>query len=194
MDTEKIKKAKTLYLGKNIIYFESIDSTQDYAKQIAKEKAQKGTVVLAEFQTKGKGTKDRRWVAEKQKNIMMTAIWYPNSHICKLEGLTIQIAEAIQKAVKKLYGYELAIKEPNDLYLNGKKIGGILTQSTTIQNIVTNLYIGIGLNVNEEKFAEEISNIATSLKKEYQREFEREALICKILEEIEKVLEKIEII
>ena len=72
--------------------------------------------------------------------------------------------------------------------LNGKKIGGILTQSKTLKEQVTNLYIGIGFNVNEESFAPEISRIATSLKKEYQKDFQREEIICKVLEEIENII------
>lgn len=185
MDLEKIKKANTTYLGKNILYFPEATSTQDIAKQT---KVESGTVVITDNQTKGKGTKDRKWFVSKEKNITMTLVLYPNVEITKLDGLTIQIATAIKQAIFKLYGYELNIKEPNDLVLNGKKIAGILTESKSIQNQVTSLYIGIGFNVNEEEFAEEIRDIATSLKREYKKEFVREEVICSILEEIEQML------
>ena len=190
MDLEKINKANTKFLGKHILYFKEITSTQEIAKQMADEKLANGSIVLTDFQTQGKGTKDRKWLASKEKNIMMTLILYPHINISKLEGLTIKIAQAIQKAIYQLYGYELTIKQPNDLLLNGKKIAGILTQSVSQKEQVTNLYIGIGFNVNEIEFPEELQTIATSLRKEFSKEFEREEIIAKILEEVEKIIIK----
>ncbi len=190
MDLEKINKANTKFLGKHILYFKEITSTQEIAKQMADEKLANGSIVLTDFQTQGKGTKDRKWLASKEKNIMMTLILYPHINISKLEGLTIKIAQAIQKAIYQLYGYELTIKQPNDLLLNGKKIAGILTQSVSQKEQVTNLYIGIGFNVNEIEFPEELQMIATSLRKEFSKEFEREEIIAKILEEVEKIIIK----
>lgn len=188
MDLERMKNAQTTYLGKNIIYLPKLESTQTYAKQLEKSKAPNGTIVITDNQTQGIGTQDRKWICTKEKNITMTLILYPNTHISNLENLTLLLAQAIQKSIYELYEYELTIKEPNDLLLNGKKIGGILTQSKTLKEEVTNLYIGIGFNVNEESFAPEISRIATSLKKEYQRDFQREEIICKVLEEIENII------
>lgn len=188
MNLEQIKNAKTTYLGKNIIYLPKISSTQTYAKQSEKNKVPNGTLVITDYQTQGIGTQDRKWICAKEKNITMTLILYPNTHIANLENVTILLAQAIQKAIDELYGYKLTIKEPNDLLLNGKKIVGILTQSKTQKEQVTNLYIGIGFNVNEENFAPEISKIATSLKKEYQKDFSREEIICKLLEEIENII------
>ena len=72
MNLEKIKNAKTKYLGKNCIYFSEIGSTQDYAKNANQEELPNGTIILAEYQTKGKGTKDRKWLSSKGKNITMT--------------------------------------------------------------------------------------------------------------------------
>ncbi len=190
MDLEKIKNAKTVYLGKNIIYFNEINSTQDYAKQILKQNIKTGSIVIADYQTKGKGTKERKWLSSKEKNIMMTIILYPNSKPLKLEGLTVEIAQAIKNAIYKLYKYNLDIKKPNDLYLNNKKIAGILTEATSIKEKVIHLYIGIGFNVNEESFSDEIKDTATSLKKEFNKEFEIEEIIVTILEEIEKVLKE----
>ena len=105
----------------------------------------------------------------------------------KLEGLTIEIARQIVKAIKELYGYKLKIKEPNDLMLNDKKICGILTQCTTLKETVCYVLIGIGFNVNQVEFNKELSDIATSLKKEFNIEFEREEIVAKILENLELI-------
>lgn len=80
----------------------------------------------------------------------MTIILKDDWKVQDLDGLTLKIAEAIKNAIKVLYGYELKIKEPNDLLLNGKKICGILTECSSMNNIVNYILIGIGFDVNEE--------------------------------------------
>lgn len=187
MNLEKIKMANTIYLGKEIIYKEETESTQELAKELVKNDIKNGTIVITDNQTKGKGTKGRVWEASKEKNITMTIILKPNIKIEKLEGFTLKIAEAIKQAVQELYSYELTIKIPNDLLLNGKKICGILTQTASIGNKVNYILIGIGFDVNEENFSTELQNTATSLKKEYGKEFAREEIIIKIIEKIEKI-------
>lgn len=189
MNLEKIKKANTKYLGKEIIYKEEIESTQDFAKERLKEKnCKNGSIVICDNQTNGKGTKGKAWISEKNKNITMTIILNDNIKLSKLEGLTLKIAEVIRDVILELYNYELTIKEPNDLLLNNKKICGILTESSIIQNKVNHLLIGIGFNVNQENFDEDLNNIATSLKKEYNKEYEIEEIINKILEKLEEII------
>lgn len=185
MNLEKIKGANTKYIGKNIIYKEQTKSTQELAKQAINEV--NGTLVITDEQLNGKGTKGREWITSKEENITMTIILKPDWNVEHLNGLTMKIAESIKNTIKELYGYELTIKEPNDLLLNGKKICGILTESSSMNNKVNYVLIGIGFNVNEEDFCSELQNIATSLKNEYNKEFEREEIIIKILEKIEEI-------
>lgn len=188
MDIEKIKSAKTKFIGKQLEYFDEIDSTQAEAKRNV-EKYKNGTVIIADMQTAGRGTHGRVWHT-KTDNIAMTIILKPEININKLEGFTVAIAENIRQSIKELYGIDLEIKLPNDLLLNGKKICGILTEVVTIKEIVKEIFIGIGFNVNEKEFSSDISNIATSLYKETKQVYCREDIICKILENIEQELEK----
>ena len=174
MDIEKIKQAKTKYIGKNVIYFNEIDSTQTEAKRNV-EKYSNGTVIIADMQTAGRGTHGRVWHT-KTDNIAMTIILKPEINIDKLEGFTVAIAENIRQSIKELYGIELEIKLPNDLLLN--------------KEIVKEIFIGVGFNVNESDFSSDISNIATSLYKATKQVYCREDIICKILENIEQELEK----
>lgn len=186
MNIEKIKNAKTEFLGKNIIYYKEIGSTQDEAKKLINGIATNGTIVLTNKQTNGRGTKENKWYTGEANNIAMTMILLPNCDIDKISGLTMLIAKCIVSTIKELYGYNLQIKIPNDVFLNGKKIAGILTQSSTIDKKVKYILIGIGFNVNEDSFNEDTSNIATSLKKEYNKTFSREEIIKKFLEIFEK--------
>lgn len=190
MDIEKIKNANTKYFGKEIIYYKKIESTQDEAKKIVEDNIKSGTIIITDNQIKGKGTKNRSWYSSKEKNITMTLIIYPDCTIEKLEGLTIKIAETLVSTIYELYNIKLNIKVPNDLMLNNKKIAGILTESSTYKNIVKHIIIGIGFNVNETNFSEHTIEIATSLKKEYEHDFQREEIIIKFIEKLEKELIK----
>lgn len=193
MNLEIIKNAKTKILGKHIEYYEEISSTQKKAKENQNKVRLDGNIIIADKQTNGIGTKDHKWHTGNKENIAMTISIYPECDIKCLEGITIEVARCIKKSIQKLYGYQLSIKEPNDLFLNGRKIGGILTQSATFDKKVAYIFIGIGFNVNQVNFTEDINMIATSLKKEYKKNFLREEIIAKILEEMEEsdILKKI---
>ena len=176
MNIEKLE----IETKQKINYYKEIKSTHLHAKEIQN----KGDVVLiAEEQTAGIGTKGRKWHTGENKNIAMTIIKHPKCKISELEGLTIKIAENIKEVIKEMYGYELQIKIPNDLMLNNKKICGILTEVHTQGDKIEYLLISIGFNVNETEFGE-FNDIATSLKKEYQKEFNREEIIINIINKI----------
>lgn len=183
MDIDYIEKMT----NQKIKYFEEIESTHLYAKQIEK---QGDFIIIAEKQTAGIGTKGRRWYTGTGKNIAMTIIKHPTCKIEKIEGLTTKIAESIRDVIKELYGYELKIKIPNDLILNNKKISGILTEIHTQAEKIEYLLISIGFNVNEDYFDEEIEKIATSLKREYKKEFDREIIVIKIINKIKEIIEQ----
>ena len=188
MDIEKIKKAKTKKIGKQIEYYKEIESTHTYAKKITNNLENDGKIIIAENQTSGIGTQGRKWYTGEGKNIAMTIILYPDVNVNKLDGLTIKIAKAIQEAIYNKYGYTLKIKEPNDLILKDKKICGILTEVSTQAEKINYLLISFGFNVNEEQFSEETNDIATSLKKEFHKEFNREEIIIKIIENLEQII------
>lgn len=188
MNIEKIKQANTKFIGKQVEYYEKIESTHLYAKEIASDKNQNGKIIIAENQTGGIGTKGRSWHTGNKKNIAMTIILKPSCKACNLKDLTVDIAKTMKETIFELYNIELKIKEPNDLLLNNKKICGILTQINSIGENINYLLISFGFNVNEEDFSDEIKEIATSLKKEFNKEFEREEIIKKFIEKLEKLI------
>ena len=129
MIKEELKKnINTKLIGKNIIYYETIDSTQIEAKKLAENDIKDGTIVFANEQLSGIGTHDRKWHTGKENNLAFTMILYPKCNVSKLNDLTINIAEYMVDTIYELYNYKLSIKEPNDLMYNNKKVGGILTQ------------------------------------------------------------------
>ena len=131
---EKIQeKITSEVIAKNIIYFDELNSTQKYAKELAEKRVENGTMVLTNNQIDGIGTHDRKWHSEAGKNISFTLIIYPKCDVAELDTLTVDIAKCMVDTVYELYKIKLDIKKPNDLICNGKKIGGILTQITTLR-------------------------------------------------------------
>lgn len=166
-----------------IKYFEMIDSTHKYIKEHASDLEDR-TIAIADNQESGIGTHGRTWYTGDANNIAMSMLIKPNCDIDKLNNITIEIAKSIQGAIKEKYNINLEIKYPNDLLLNNKKICGILTEIRSISKEVTHLIISVGFNVNEVDFDSETEKIATSLKKEFNKNFNREEIILKIIEKI----------
>lgn len=167
--------------------YKEIDSTHKYVKENQSQYKQT-TAIIANKQTSGIGTKGRNWFTGTDKNIAISIIYKPECEVKKLERITIKIAEILQKIIEDLYNIKLKIKEPNDLILNNKKICGILTESNISGDKVNYLIISIGFNVNETKFPKELDNIATSLKKETGKEFNKEDILQKIITNLENII------
>lgn len=189
----KLKNLKTKFLGKINCYYEQIDSTQNEIWRLAKKnKISNGTLIMAGIQTDGKGTHGRKWYTENSNNIAFSFYIELNCNIKRIEGITIEIAENLVSIIKEKYNIEINIKEPNDLVYNGKKIGGILSESKTIGETVKFLVVGIGINTSQEVFNKDIENIASSIKNEFGIEIDREEVItefCNCFEE--KILKRI---
>lgn len=183
----ELKNLTTQFVGKDFKYFEVLDSTQSYIKKIDNEgKTKDGTLVCAEMQTAGIGTHERKWYTSKGNNLAFTFVLYPNCNIKKLENITIILAECLVQTIKELYGYILNIKEPNDIVYLERKLGGILTECITEGEIIKKIFIGVGFNVNQEKFPGNLEKTATSLKKMFEGNFVREHILIKFLEIFEK--------
>lgn len=186
MEQEIKKFLKTKIIGKNIKFFSQIDSTQLEAKNMAENGIENGTLVITDNQVRGIGTHGRRWYSENRKNISFTLILYPKCSANKIDTITIDIAKCMADVIEKKCGKKVDIKEPNDLVICGKKVGGILTQMVTYGEKIKYLLIGIGLNVNSTEFPNELKKIATSLKNEFGKEFSREEIIFEFCNNFEK--------
>lgn len=183
----QLKDLKTNFLGRNNIYYKQIDSTQSEIWRIIENKsAPSGTLVYADIQTEGKGTHGRIWHTDEIGNIAFSFFIQMNCNIEKLQGLTLEIARIIVDILKEQYNIHLEIKTPNDIVFKGKKIGGILTETKVAKENVKYLVIGIGINTCKEKFSEDIKNIATSIKKEFNIDINREKFITEFCNRFEQ--------
>lgn len=183
----QLTKLKTEVLGKNLLYFDEIDSTQDEIwRLIENKKILNGTLVMADIQTKGKGTHGRIWHTDERGNIAFSFYLEMNCNIKEIQNITVEVAKIIVDIFKDIYNINLEIKSPNDIVYQGKKIGGILTQSKIIAENVRYIVVGIGINTIKESFSEDIINIATSIKKEFGIEVDRDTIIAEFCNRFEE--------
>ncbi|TQR19754.1 biotin--[acetyl-CoA-carboxylase] ligase [Psychrobacillus vulpis] len=178
----------TSHLGQNIMYYPICDSTQNIAAEKAREGAPHGTLVITEEQTAGRGRLERSWDSTANKGVWMSVIIRPEISPHLAPQFTLVSAVAITKAIEDITGCVAEIKWPNDLLMNGKKVTGILTELQAEMDRVQSIIIGIGVNVNQEVEAFDVSiqSLATSLKIETGSEVNRPELVAKILYYLEK--------
>ncbi len=152
----------------NVIFFDTINSTNTYAKKLALSGAKHGTLIAANHQTEGRGRHGHSFESPAGTGLYMTLIMRPSVEISRFQMITIAAAVAVCLAIEDLYPDSkgnVKIKWVNDVFFHGKKITGILTEAVTnieggeIESVVT----GIGINVSTEKFTEEVANLAGSI-------------------------------
>lgn len=180
---------KTKEFGKKIYSYPTVDSTQIVANDLANKGAPEGTVVLAEFQEGGRGRLGRKWHSNHSKGIAMTLILRPQVSLQKVSELTLVIAVALVRAIDATTGLKAQIKWPNDIYVHGKKVCGVLTELNGEADRLNYILVGIGINVNEtkENLGEALQDIATSLSIEAGQLIQRVDLLAALLYELEQI-------
>lgn len=171
------------------IFLDKIDSTNEYAKRIAKD-VNENVLILANNQTNGRGTHGRNWYSYEGQNILMSFLIKNINDYKSIDGITVEIGKIIHEILSSKFDLNFEIKLPNDILCNGKKICGILCESSIINDKVNYIIIGIGLNVNQTNFNEEIKDIATSLKNELGYDVDKDELIEKIYIKIKDLFNK----
>lgn len=153
----------TEWVAKEVLYFDTIDSTNTKAQELAEKGYPSGTLVVADKQESGKGRRGRSWVSPSGTGIFMTLMIKPDINPNNASMLTLVAALAVAKAITSVTGEEALIKWPNDIVINSKKVCGILTEMNAQFDYINHIVVGIGINVHNESFPEEISQMASSL-------------------------------
>lgn len=153
----------TDWVAKEVLYFDTIDSTNTKAQELAEKGYPSGTLVVADKQESGKGRRGRSWVSPSGTGIFMTLMIKPDINPNNASMLTLVAALSVAKAITSVTGEEAMIKWPNDIVVNGKKVCGILTEMNAQFDYINHIVVGIGINVHNESFPEEISQMASSL-------------------------------
>ncbi len=183
--------------------FSQLKSTNSKAKELASKGAEPWTVVVSEKQTAGYGRKKSGWFSPK--GGLYFSVILPKSQIEDLQTITILAAFIVAKVIKERFSLEPFIKLPNDIWVNGKKIAGILTENIIVGRMlnisggvapaigseVKLSVMGIGSNTNVGKFEKELENSATSLRIETGKETDNEQIMVEILQGLKEQLKTI---
>jgi BirA family biotin operon repressor/biotin-[acetyl-CoA-carboxylase] ligase len=151
-------------VGRRVLVFERVDSTNNLATAFAAQPDSDGLAVLADEQSAGRGQHGRKWVAPPRSSVLLSVLLFPRVELRRPVLLTAWAAVAVCEVVRKTTGIEPRIKWPNDVYFRGRKVCGILIEQSQ-QGLTPALVAGIGLNVTqtEEQFAAAGLPLATSL-------------------------------
>ena len=171
----------------SIKYFDEIDSTNLYLKKEGST-LDNDTLVIANYQTGGKGRMGRTFVSNSDSGIYMSLLLKEKYDIEIIKKMTCLACVATSFAIENLTGIDTAIKWVNDIYLNNKKVCGILTESKISQNSLEYIIIGIGINVYSQDFGSEVNSIATTIEDETGMMISRNKLISGVVNNIYKLL------
>ncbi len=179
---------KTKWIGKRIHHFETLDSTNSTAYELALNGAEEGEVVIAESQEKGKGRLGRQWFSPPFLNIYVSLILRPRIPPHQASLVTLMAAVATADAIRNFSGILPMIKWPNDILFRGRKVAGLLNEIHSEVDRIHFVILGIGVNLNmdEKMFSKEIRNIATSLKIETGQTVSRKDFLQSLFLELEK--------
>lgn len=176
--------------GGHIHHFQQVESTQLLAASAAasagNEHAREGEVFLAEEQTAGRGRGNHNWHSERGTGIYLSLVLRPRIIPADALWLSLIVAVAVRDAVKEVTSLQADIRWPNDLLMNDRKFCGILTELNSDSSRVNYAVVGIGINVNQREFPEELRESATSLRIEGGKEWSRTDITCALLKSLDR--------
>lgn len=188
---EILAHLNTKWLGRSICYEDLIDSSNNLAKTLANKGCDNGLLVVAEEQGAGKGRLSRGWISPHAKGLWFSVVLKPPFMPQEASKCTLMAAVAVVKAVNKIAGVNAAIKWPNDILLNGKKLVGILTEMNAEFGHINYVVIGTGINTNTtpDDYPDEVKPLAVCVADAATEPFTRVELLCDILQNMEELYE-----
>lgn len=176
--------AKELPSINRILFHETLDSTNLEAKRLALNTEESGILVVANEQEAGRGRLGRNWYSEKGTGLWSSLLLRPDIEPEASFKMTLIAAVSVAKAIREVTGLESKIKWPNDIVVNRKKVCGILTEMSAEWQKINYLVVGVGINVNQEHFPEDIKTIASSLRIESGQVVSRQELLKNYLNQM----------
>ena len=178
---------QTSFFGQEVFFLPSTTSTNRIAKEAAQKGMQEGTLIITNQQTEGRGRFDRTWWSSPGKDLLFSLIFRPPLKASQTFRLTLLSSLAVAEGIRQETGLDALIKWPNDVYIEGKKVSGILSESGIHNEHLEYVIVGIGINVNSTPSTNpEIEERATSISMELGKNFPRLTLLTVILELIER--------
>jgi BirA family biotin operon repressor/biotin-[acetyl-CoA-carboxylase] ligase len=181
LDIRGVKEHMNNDLITGFKYFDSVTSTNELALNLKENEAAEGLVIIGGEQTKGRGRLQRNWHSPKGLGLWFSIILKPQKDFDRIPLLTLIGALSVQKAAENI-GINTDLKWPNDILFNNKKVCGILSQFRSSGNEIERVVVGIGINVNQQEFPEDLKDTSTSLRIINGSKINRENLLTDILD------------
>lgn len=189
-DPERVEEAlrvESIGLGRPLVFLHETESTNDDAKRAAREGAPEGVAFVANVQTRGRGRRGHAWHSPAGENLYASFVLRPDLPVAETPPLTLVAGLAVVDAASRFVPSEgLRIKWPNDVYLDGRKLAGILVEGLIAGDRSSAVVIGIGLNVHTREFPEPLGAIATSLALASQTPLNRSEIFVALCRSLEK--------
>jgi BirA family biotin operon repressor/biotin-[acetyl-CoA-carboxylase] ligase len=184
----------TRRVGKSLHYFSEIDSTNAYARRFAEQGAGEGTVIVAEAQIRGRGRLNRSWISPPFVNLYFSVILRPQLPPVHAPQLTLMAAVALTDTIAEFIPTSPIIKWPNDILVEGKKLAGILTESSCNSERIEFVILGIGVNLNYPvaSMPEGIRERATSIVSLTEKNVSREAFMRRLIQDLDRCYGELE--
>ncbi len=146
-----------------VLCYESLDSTSTLARQLINSGETSPLIITADRQTGGRGRNGKSFYSLNDGSVYMSVVLHPNLDLADTVGVTTAAAVAVSRAIERVTGKATDIKWVNDLYYKGKKVCGILCEAVASKGIVSSVIVGVGINLAECSFPDELKDIAGSL-------------------------------
>ena len=181
-------KLDTEFIGRNFIYCEEIESTNDFLLK-SDIYNKNGTVLLAEFQSQGRGRRSREWISIAEQNLTFSILLTFNVNPRNINIIGLGASLAVAYSIENLYQLDVSLKWPNDVLIQGKKVSGILLESSSTSNKIEKTVVGFGINVNQPNFIGKFIIPPSSIRREFKKIVNREKLLSEVLNNFETVFE-----
>ena len=184
--SEIMSRLNTQWAGQKVYFHKETESTNDDAKYLAEEGMDHGSLVVADYQSAGKGRRGRQWVSPPGEAIYMSLLLRPTFSPDQASMLTLLMAVSVAEVINGLYSdLKVNIKWPNDVLVQERKVCGILTEMSAEPDYIHHVVIGVGINVNQNSFPPEVEEIATSLRLCHGEMVDRAQIIVGVMEYFE---------
>lgn len=178
-------RMNTRWAGRPVVYYDELASTNLQAKLDAENGAGEGTLIVADMQTAGRGRKGKGWSSPAGTNAYFTLILKPDYDVELASMVTLVMGMAVAEGIRATCGVDAQIKWPNDIVAGGRKLCGILAEMSVEREFIHYVVVGVGINVKEQAFPDQIAQTATSLWQECGREVSRGELIVNVMRAFE---------
>lgn len=178
-------RVSTRWLGSNCIYRDCVDSTNSRLLQLARGDAPHGTLLVADTQTRGRGRLNRSWHSPAGLNLYFSVLLRPGWNVRVMPLLSLAAGVALAETFREMLPSAPELKWPNDLLWSGRKLAGILVETAADSSGVLYAVVGIGINVNQQRFPAELHDSAGSLRLAAGRCLDRLDVLAAVVEQLE---------